>query len=100
MSAQFELRLDEQQRLILCRPGQEDVKDVRVRRSFPWSHPDRFVSLRSSDGKELMLIEDLSQIDDSSRVVIEKWLASHSFVPKIMRIDDVDLRFGYQQWKV
>ncbi len=27
-------------------------------------------------------------------------LAATSFVPQIQHVDDVDVRFGYQQWKV
>ena len=37
MTDPFELITDAQGKLNLRRPGQEDVKDVRIRRSFPWS---------------------------------------------------------------
>ncbi len=96
----FELVEDEQKKLTLRRPGQDDVADVRIRRSFPWSKPSDFVSIRSSEGKELLLIEDLQQVESSTRSKIEQWLATHSFIPRITRINDVDVRFGYQQWRV
>jgi len=96
----FELIEDEMNRLTLRRPGQDDVKDVRIRRAFPWSGPARHVSIRNSEGKELLLIDDLGALDEPMRDRIERWLASHSFIPKITRIDEVDVRFGYQQWKV
>jgi len=97
---QFELIEDELNRLTLRRAGEEDVKDIRVRRAFPWSGPGKHVSIRTSEGKELLLIDDLAGLDEPTRQRIERWLASNSFIPKIMRIDDVDVRFGYQQWKV
>jgi hypothetical protein len=100
MSDSFDLIEDEQQKLTLRWPGQEDVADVRLRRSFPWSRPGEFVSIRSSDGKELTLIENLGELDPPIRAKIETWLSKHSFIPRITRIDDVDVRFGYQQWKV
>jgi hypothetical protein len=100
MSETFELIEDEQKKLVLRRLGQDDVVDVRIRRSFPWSKPDDFVSIRSSDGKELVLIEDVKSLDPDLRTRIDGWLSIHSFVPKITRIDHVDVRFGYQQWKV
>ncbi|HEX3357296.1 MAG TPA: DUF1854 domain-containing protein [Tepidisphaeraceae bacterium] len=100
MSQTFQFIEDEQQKLNLRRPGQEDVKDVRIRRSFPWSKPGQFVSVRSSDGKELLLIEDVSALDSEMRSKIESWLNRYSFIPRITHIDEVDLRFGYQQWKV
>jgi hypothetical protein len=96
----FELIEDDQNRLTLRRPGADDVKDVRLRRAFPWSKPWEYLSIRSGEGKELLLIEDLRTLESSARQLIERWLSSHSFVPRITRVDEVDVRFGYQQWKV
>ena len=63
----FELIEDEQKKLVLRRPSQDDVNDVRIRRAFPWSKPGEFVSIRSSDGKELVLIDDLNSLDAGLR---------------------------------
>ena len=100
MNDGFELIVDEQGRLVLRRPGVEDVVDVRVRRAFPWSRPDAFISVRDGEGKELLLIDSIEQLDAGRRTVIESALADGSFVPRIVAIEDVDVRFGYQQWKV
>jgi hypothetical protein len=97
---QFDLVEDGQKKLVLRRSGEADVTDVRIRRSFPWSKPGEFVSIRSCDGKELVLIDDMTSLDDAIRAQIESWLNAHSFIPKITRIHDVDVRFGYQQWNV
>jgi hypothetical protein len=96
----FELVVDEQGRLVLKRPGKDDVVDVRLRRAFPWSQPGRLVSVRDSEGKELLLIDELEPLDDGRRTSIERWLGDSSFVPRITSVIDVDVRFGYQQWKV
>ena len=96
----FDLSLDEQGRLVLKRPGKDDVVDVRLRRAFPWSKSNGFVSVRDSEGKELMLLEDCEHLDDGRRKMVEDWLAGASFVPRIVAVEDVDVRFGYQQWKV
>ena len=96
----FELFADDQARLVLRRPGKDDVVDVRLRRAFPWSMPMGFVSVRDAEGKELLLIESLELLDVGRRKTIEAWLASSSFVPRILSVEDVDVRFGYQQWKV
>jgi hypothetical protein len=100
MSESFELFADEQGRLVLRRPGKDDVVDVRLRRAFPWTMPGRLVSVRDSEGKELLLIDSLEQLDAGRRKVIESALADASFVPRIVGVEDVDVRFGYQQWKV
>jgi len=100
MKDSFELILDEQSKLVLKRPGEEDVRDVRVRRAFPWTNPDQFISIRSSEGKELLLIESLAGLPEDLRQTIEQTLSGTVFIPRITRIDEVDVRFGYQQWKV
>ena len=100
MTEPFELDRDEQGRLVLRRPGKDDVVDVRVRRAFPWSARDRYVSIRDGEGKELLLIESLEPLDDGQRRTIEQSLSDASFIPRITPVQDVDVRFGYQQWKV
>jgi hypothetical protein len=100
MADAFELIEDDLGALTLRRPETDDVKDVRLRRAFPWSAPQRFVSIRSSEGKELVLIEDVNELNEQQRQLIERWLDSNSFIPRITRIEQVDMRFGYQQWRV
>src|SRR5437868_11934581 len=96
----FEIEPDLQGKLTLRRPGEDDITDVRLRRAFPWTNPGQFVSVRTHEGKELLLIEDVAGLDVSQRELIEKYLANALFIPKITRIDEIDVRFGYQQWKV
>lgn len=96
----FELIMDPQGKLILRRPGQEDVHDVRIRRAFPWSRPDRLISIRSSEGKELLLVEDLSGVAPEQRQLITRYLDATTFIPKILRVESVDVSFGHQNWKV
>lgn len=100
MAEPFELQVDPQGRLVLKRAGQDDVVDVRVRRVFPWSQPDRYYSVRASDGKELLLIDDPSGLPAEVAAVIAAHLEAWSFVPRIQRVEEVDMRFGYQQWTV
>ena len=96
----FEILTDGRGKLVLRRPGLEDVADVRIRRAFPWSDPNHFVSIRSSDGKELLLIEDASSLTDAQRQAIEASLAATVLIPLIRQIDAIDVRFGFQQWRV
>ena len=100
MSEAVELIGDVTGKLTLRRSGQDDVHDVRLRRSFPWSKPQHHISIRSSEGKELVHIDDLSRVESSQRALIERWLARHSFIPRITSVDSVDVRFGHQLWRV
>ena len=100
MSETFDLVADERNKLTLKRPGQEDVQDVRIRRSFPWSNAGQFISVRSSDGRELMLIDDVAALPPQLRQTIDSYLAGTVRIPRIERIEAVDVRFGFQQWSV
>ena len=96
----FELTINAKGQLVLSRPGEDDVTDVRVRRAFPLTHASRHVSVRSADGKEILLIDDLADVPPAARATIESALADGTFVPRISRVESVDVRFGYQQWAV
>ena len=97
---EFELMRDEQNRLTLHRAGEEQKAEVRLRRAFPWSDSARYVSVRDAEGKELLLIEDLEGLSAEQRELIERWLSDNTLVPRIISIQDLDVRFGYQQWTV
>ena len=96
----FDLTANAKGQLVLSRPGHDDVADVRVRRAFPLTRADRFVSLRGPDGKELLLIDDLAGVPAGVRATIESAVVAATFVPRITRVESVDVRFGHQQWSV
>jgi Domain of unknown function (DUF1854) len=100
MAAEFELISDSKGALTLKRPGEEDSANVRVRRAFPWSSPSHHVSIRSGEGKELVLIEDLAELPEAQRSLIERALRESTFIPRITRILECDTRFGHQYWRV
>jgi hypothetical protein len=98
MAEEFTLTQDDRGRLTLKRPGMPDVADVRPRRAFPWTHTDGYISLRNAEGKEVLLIESLKDLPRETRQIIEQSLNSTTFIPKITRVDSVDVSFGHQQW--
>lgn len=100
MMTAFDLKPDRQGRLVLSRPGQADVADVRLRRAFPWSAPSRYISVRGPDGREILIIEDLAQLSPELREIVLGYLSATSLIPRIRRVVNVDVRFGYQQWIV
>jgi hypothetical protein len=98
--SEFNLEMDPQGRMVLKRPEAEDAVDVRIRRSFPWSSPGHNVSIRSKEGKELVMIDDLAALPEPLRKVVEDYLSSTSLIPRITQVLAVDVRFGFQQWTV
>lgn len=96
----FRLSENDRGQLVLHRDGVDDVVDVRLRRSFPWSRPTELVSIRDEKGKEIILIERLADLAKDQLALAEKWLANNSFLPTIQRVERVNNDFGYQMWNV
>jgi len=79
-----------------------DGKPVAARavKCFPWSEPQRFISLRDDKNNELMLVNDLTQLDPASRKALELALLESGFVLEIIRIDSIEEEYEIRNWKV
>ena len=73
---------------------------VWVCRSFPWSEPTRFISLRDADEKEFALVRDPSELDAASRRELERALAQAGFVLEITRVLSVEEEVEIRSWIV
>lgn len=75
---------------------------VAVHRCFPFSDPDRYISIREpeGDGREIGLIEDIRALPDETRTMLEEQMALRYFAPKIRRIKDIKEEYGYSYWDV
>ena len=94
------LRLDDAGRLFL-RQGGLPEKQIVARRAFPWSMPNRFIALRERDGAaEIALIDSLDQLPTHLKETILGHLAQSGFIPVITAIDEIEVRHGYQSWKL
>jgi len=73
---------------------------VLVRRCFPWSEPNRYISLRDDDEEEVALIDDPGHLDPDSRTVIETALADAGFVLQVTRVRAVTEEVEIRHWEV
>ncbi len=85
-------------KLWASRNGRESV--VRVSLCFPWSEPHRYVSLRDNDENEVALIDRLSDLDDDSRISVEKALAEAGFVLEVIGVETITEDFEIRSWQV
>ncbi len=76
---------------VLCIPN------ARVRRAFPLSRPDGFLSLQGADGKEIAMLKGLEEVEPASRRLIDEELDRRYFTPRIDRI--VSLRQDAGMWR-
>ena len=77
-----------------------EERAVRVHRCFPWSEPERFVSLRDTDNEEFVLVESAEELCDGSRRVLQDALVEAGFVLEVTGITDVDEEVEIRTWKV
>ena len=80
---------------IVIRVGDGDeVVDGKVARCFPWSVPEMYVSLRDADGKEVVLLKTIDELDADSREIVVEELRDKVFNPKVRRIAEFKHEFG------
>ncbi|MCY2931436.1 MAG: DUF1854 domain-containing protein [Planctomycetota bacterium] len=72
----------------------EPYVGARVARCFPWSIPEAYVSVRSSEGKEIALLDSLEALDEASRRIAETELHGSVFQPRIRRVTAFRMEFG------
>jgi hypothetical protein len=69
-------------------------------RAFPISAPGDGLSLFGEDGHELRWIENLSEVPEAARALIEAELVQREFMPEITRINGVSSFATPSKWQV
>jgi len=62
------------------------IEDVRIARCFPWSIPECYISIRGPDGKEIVLLRRIDDLDQASRRIVQEELTDKVFNPRIRAI--------------
>jgi hypothetical protein len=74
--------------------------DFRVRRCFPLSLPQAYISIVDGAGAEVAILRDMSGLDERGRCILEQELERGYFVPRILKILSLRDEFGMQVWNV
>jgi hypothetical protein len=89
MSTTFQLRRDSFGRLVLTSAeGEEHVGVIPVR-AFPIQAPTRGISLVREGGKEVAWIDDLAELPEQIRGLVQEEIEGREFIPEILHIKDV-----------
>ena len=67
-------------------------------RSFPLTHPWVYIALLDEKDKEIGIIENLNELDKTSRMVLKDELERTYFVPVITKIYEIKEEFGTYIW--
>lgn len=73
---------------------------LRVRQCFPWSEPHRYLSLRDSEDREVLYVENPAALDDASREALERAIAEAGFVLEVTRVLSIEEEVEIRQWVV
>ena len=83
----------------------EEFERVVIRRSFPVTAPNEFLSVREPDtrkkgrGSEIGMIRDLAVFDKDTVALINAELDLRYFTPEIKKITAAKEKFGYCYWE-
>lgn len=87
-------------RLVFTGMDGEAHEGVVPVRAFPITAPDYGIALIGQHGHELAWIDQLSDLPDELRTLVESDLASREFIPEIRRIHDVSSFVTPSTWYV
>ena len=80
--------------------GSDEFKRVFLCRVFPHDLPDKFISVCDNEQNEIGIIRTLSDFDENTRAIIKNELEKKYFAAKIIKILNVEERFGNSTWTV
>lgn len=86
--------------LLLILPDGTTHAGVCPVRCFPHSQREEWISLCDEQGRELLLLEDLTVLDSAARALLRRELASREFMPVIERIEAVSAGAEPSHWRV
>ena len=73
---------------------------VFLHRAFPYELPEQYISVQGEENKEIGIIFDISDLDDSSAELVRRELDRKYYAPIIKEIKSVKERYGFSYWKV
>jgi len=96
----FRLRHDAWGRLELIEESGSQHSDIEVVPNFPFTDPERWISLRDAKGSEITCIENPQQLPSEVREVLEEELSRRAFIPRITRIVHVSGITEPCEWQI
>ncbi|MDI9441062.1 MAG: DUF1854 domain-containing protein [Firmicutes bacterium] len=68
--------------------------------AFPFTWPDRYISVREPEGDEIGMVREISDLDKNSQEAVRQELQWRYYAPKITRIKSYKEEFGHSYWSV
>ncbi len=80
-------------------PDGKVLEDLEPKRLFPYTFPDRYITLLNSLEREEAIINSLDELDEASREAVEACFAEYYMVPEIIEILHIEDKSSFK-WLV
>jgi len=82
--------------------GDDIYPRIALHRTFPFTDPDKYISIREPDAKarEIGIIENLSDMPEDVQTMLGDQMNMRYFAPIIERIENIKEEYGYAYWNV
>ena len=78
----------------------QKLEKLEPRRLFPVSGLTKYITLLDENGKEQAIIRNVDALMPDSKNVIKECLQEYYLVPKILKLIDINEKFGMLKWTV
>ncbi|MCQ2495050.1 MAG: DUF1854 domain-containing protein [Lachnospiraceae bacterium] len=87
---------------VSLKTGDEEYSRVQVVRMFPFTDPDHFISIRTSDeiSKEIGIIKNIKDLPKETAKLLENQMNLRYFTPVITKINNIKDEYGYAYFDV
>ena len=72
----------------------EVIDELEPKRLFPFSNPNEYITLITENKKEMAVIRSMAELTEESRRAIEECFSEIYMIPKIIRVNSVEAKFG------
>lgn len=73
---------------------------IKVIRLFPFTDPDKYISIRDEQEKEIGVVEDLASLEGTAAQLLKEQLELYYFTPVISKIIGIKDEYGYAYFHV
>lgn len=96
----LDLHIDSLGRLVLVSSTGETTPGIVPVRCFPFADPRRWIALCDEQGREMACIEQLDDLPEGQRVLVEQELERRELLPRVKRIVSISAGAEPTTWEV
>ncbi len=73
---------------------------VSLKKCFPKTHSEEFISVLNNEGEEILFIEAIDKLEEKDRQAVKEYLEKSNYQMEIIKIIFVQDEYGFRHWEV